>query len=65
MVKKGIAMLDKFLSRTIVTGLGCLEWVGALYKSGYPQFWYEGKKQRGNRVIYKLKYGALSSKCKQ
>lgn len=52
-------MLAKFLNRTVLKN-GCLEWVGALYKSGYAQFWFEGKKQRGNRVVYRLTNGPIA-----
>jgi len=52
-------MLAKFLNRTILNN-GCMEWVGALYKSGYAQFWFDGKKQRGHRVIYRLKNGPFA-----
>ncbi len=52
-------MLSKFLKKTVQKPNGCLEWTGCFYKSGYPQFWFEGKKQRGNRVIYKLLHGEI------
>ncbi len=52
-------MLGKFLNKTFPKD-DCMEWTGALYKSGYAQFWHEGKKQRGHRVVYRLKNGPIA-----
>lgn len=40
---------------------GCLLWIGALYGTGYAQFWYQGKLIRGHRWYWEYFHGPIPS----
>lgn len=36
---------------------GCLLWEGAVNEKGYGVVWFEGRRRRVNRVLFKLRHG--------
>ena len=49
---------NRFMAKVKKTGY-CWEWVGALLKTGYGQFWYKKKMTRAHRVSYMLFTGMI------
>lgn len=38
---------------------GCILWMGAIQKSGYPKITVNKRSRRGNRVVYELHHGPI------
>lgn len=49
----------QILTKTIITNLGCMEYQGCLYPSGYAQIRAFGKQESGSRIIWRLIKGEI------
>src|SRR5262249_52688729 len=58
---RGINTLQNIFSRTIRDEeSGCLLYMGALDKDGYPKISYQGRMRLGSHVVYELIHGTIS-----
>jgi len=58
---RGINTLQNIFSRTIRNEeSGCLLYMGALDKDGYPKISYQGRMRLGSHVVYELIHGTIS-----
>ena len=55
---RGINTIQNILSKTIRDEeSGCLLYMGALDKDGYPKISYQGRMRLGSHVVYELIHG--------
>ena len=52
--------LDNIMSNTIRDESGCLLYIGALDKDGYPRISLQGKNRIGSNAVYEMAYGTIS-----
>src|SRR5215467_2593985 len=58
---RGINTIQNILSKTIRDEeSGCLLYMGALDKDGYPKISYQGRMRLGSHVVYELIHGTIS-----
>src|SRR5215831_9353984 len=58
---RGINTLQNIFSRTIRDEeSGCLLYMGALDKDGYPKISYQGRMRLGSHVVYEMIHGTIS-----
>jgi hypothetical protein len=53
---------ERIAQRLTLTLCGCYLWEGATDDKGYAIVWFDGRKQRLNRVLYKLRTGRYPSR---
>src|SRR5262249_42346884 len=58
---RGINTIQNILSKTIRDEeSGCLLYMGALDKDGYPKISYQGRMRLGSHVVYEMIHGTIS-----
>lgn len=57
MDEKALERMAQYI--TVDPDTKCTDWTGGKDQDGYPMFWYQGKTERGSRILWKVVYGGI------